>query len=74
MIENIEKQYEHLKTIIEEKKEQYHEWVEHLKKDINHKLNKNSQVRKVEIMDQPFEKTASQKIKRFLYSKPQKKK
>lgn len=73
-IENIEKQYEHLKTIIEEKKEQYHEWVEHLKKDINHKLNKNSQVRKVEIMDQPFEKTASQKIKRFLYSKPQKKK
>jgi len=73
-IENIEKQYEHLKTIIEEKKEQYHEWIEHLKKDINHKLNKNSQVRKVEIMDQPFEKTASQKIKRFLYSKPQKKK
>lgn len=73
-IENIEKQYEHLKTIIEEKKEQYHEWIEHLKKDINHKLNKNSQVRKVEIMDQPFEKTASQKIKRFLYSKPQKRK
>lgn len=74
-IEHIEKQYEHLKTIIEEKKDQYHEWLEHLKKDINNTLNKNSQVRKVEVMDKPFEKTASQKIKRFLYSKsPGKKK
>ena len=71
-IESIEKQYEHLKTIVEEKKEQYHEWLEHFKKEINHKLNKNSQVRKVEVMEQPFEKTASQKIKRFLYSKPKK--
>ncbi|MDD3196094.1 MAG: AMP-binding protein [Paludibacter sp.] len=74
-IEHIEKQYVHLKTIIEEKKDQYHEWLEHLKKDINNTLNKNSQVRKVEVMDKPFEKTASQKIKRFLYSKsPGKKK
>lgn len=74
-IEHIEKQYEHLKTIIEEKKDQYHEWLEHFKKEINNTLNKNSQVRKVEVMDKPFEKTASQKIKRFLYSKsPGKKK
>lgn len=72
-IENIEKQYEHLKTILEEKKEQYHEWLENLKKELNHKLNKNSQIKKVEVMEQPFEKTASQKIKRFLYSKPKKK-
>lgn len=68
-IENIEKQYEHLKTILEEKKEQYHEWLEHLKKEINQKLNKNSQLKKVELMEQPFEKTASQKIKRFLYTR-----
>jgi long-chain acyl-CoA synthetase len=68
-IENIEKQYEHLKTIIDEKKEHYHEWLEHLKKDINMKLNKNSQLKKVEVMDKPFEKTASQKIKRFMYQR-----
>lgn len=68
-IENIEKQFEHLKVIVEEKKEQYHEWLEHLKKEINQKLNKNSQLKKVEVMDTPFEKTASQKIKRFMYSR-----
>lgn len=68
-IENIEKQYEHLKVIIEEKKEHYSEWLEHLKKEINQKLNKNSQLKKVEVMETPFEKTASQKIKRFLYTR-----
>lgn len=68
-IENIEKQYEHLKVVVEEKKEQYHEWLEHLKKELNQKLNKNSQLKKVEVMETPFEKTASQKIKRFLYAR-----
>lgn len=68
-IENIEKQYEHLKTVIDDKKEQYHEWLENLKKEINLKLNKNSQLKKVEVMDKPFEKTASQKIKRFMYQR-----
>jgi len=43
--------------------------LEHLKKEINQKLNKNSQLKKVELMEQPFEKTASQKIKRFLYTR-----
>ncbi len=72
-IENIEKTYEHIKSVMDEKKEQYHEMVSHLHKEINSQLNRISQINKIEVMDKPFEKTASQKIKRFLYSKNQKK-
>ena len=72
-IENIEKQYNHLKSVIEEKKEQYHEWIGHFTKDINSRLNKNSQIKRVDLMENQFEKTASQKIKRFLYHEKKKK-
>jgi len=72
-IEAIEKHYEHLKNIIAEKKLQYHEWVEHLTKELNSKLNKVSQIKRVDLIDNAFEKTASQKIKRFMYTKKQKK-
>ena len=72
-IESLEKHYEHLKGFIEEKKEQYHEWVNHFTHEINSKLKKSSQVKRVDVMDKPFEKTASQKIKRFIYTKKNKK-
>lgn len=68
-LEMLEKQYIHLKHIIDEKREQYHEWLEHFTKEINAKLKKNSQIKRVDVMEVPFEKTASQKIKRFVYSK-----
>lgn len=68
-IENVEKTLEHFKAMLEEKKDQYHEWVTEFHRDINSQLNKISQIKKIEIMDEPFEKTASQKIKRFLYTK-----
>ena len=55
------------------KKEQYHDWKKHFTKELNSKLNRNSQINRVDIMDEPFEKTASQKIKRFLYTKTKKK-
>lgn len=71
-IDNIEKQYKHLQKIIEEKKEHYHEWLKHLTQEFNSRLNKNSQVKRIDVMDNPFEKTASQKIKRFKYHKPKK--
>ena len=73
-LELAEKNIEHIKTIIEEKKEHYHEWRNQLKKDINSKLGKSSQINRVDIMEEPFEKTASQKIKRFKYQKPKDKK
>ncbi len=72
-LETLEKHYEHLKGIIAEKKLEYHEWVAHFTKEINTKLNKVSQLKRVDVMDTPFEKTASQKIKRFLYIKKSKK-
>jgi len=72
-LETLEKHYEQLKSIIEEKKLQYHEWVEHFTKELNSKLNKVSQIKRVDLIDNAFEKTASQKIKRFMYTKKQKK-
>jgi long-chain acyl-CoA synthetase len=50
------------------------EWKQHFTKELNAKLNRASQINRVDIMDEPFEKTASQKIKRFLYNKANQKK
>lgn len=72
-LEQIEKNIAHLKTAIDKKKEQYQEWKAHFTKELNSKLNRTSQINRVDIMDEPFEKTASQKIKRFLYTKTKKK-
>jgi long-chain acyl-CoA synthetase len=84
-IEELEKNIEYLKSVIEDKKEKgrkvihdidekYHAWLHHFTKELNSKLNKVSQIKRVDIMDEPFEKTASQKIKRFLYVKQKKQK
>ena len=72
-IEQIEKSIAQLITVVDEKKEQYQEWKTHFTKEINSKLNRTSQINRIDIMDEPFEKTASQKIKRFLYTKTKKK-
>ena len=72
-IEELEKAYGHLKLVIEDKKEKHKIWAKHFTKELNEKLNKVSQIKRVDIMDEPFEKTASQKIKRFLYTKSKKK-
>jgi len=82
-IDALEKNIDHLKSVIEVKKEKgrkaireidekYHVWSQHFVKELNEKLNRVSQIKRVDIMDEPFEKTASQKIKRFLYEKKQK--
>ena len=73
-IEAIEKNIAHLKAVIDEKKEKYTEWKQHFTKELNAKLNRASQINRVDIMDEPFEKTASQKITRFLYNKTNPKK
>jgi len=73
-IEELEKSIEHLKSVLEDKREKHKIWTQHLKQEINSKLNRVSQINRVDIMDEPFEKTASQKIKRFLYSKQRDKK
>jgi len=79
-IAELEKNIEHIKSVFEDKKEKgrqaireidekYRVWSQHFMKDLNVKLNRTSQIKRVDIMDKPFEKTASQKIKRFLYEK-----
>ncbi|MDD4969626.1 MAG: AMP-binding protein [Paludibacter sp.] len=82
-LDELEKNIEHIKSVIEVKKEKgrqamreidekYSLWSQHFVKELNAKLNRLSQIKRVDIMDAPFEKTASQKIKRFLYEKQQK--
>lgn len=73
-LEAVEKNIEHIKTILEEKKDRYQDWKNQLRKDINSRLGRSSQINRVDIMEEPFEKTASQKIKRFIYQKTKKNK
>lgn len=68
-LETIEKNISHVRAMIDEKKERYSEWKQNFTKELNAKLNRSSQINRVDIMEEPFEKTASQKIKRFLYTK-----
>ncbi|MDO9254672.1 MAG: AMP-binding protein [Bacteroidales bacterium] len=67
--EEIQVQHRHLK-------EENIDYIEHeieklrieLQTYVNHRVNKFSQIQEVIVMPQPFEKTATQKIKRYLYS------
>jgi len=72
-MDNIEKSIDHLKMVFEDKKEKHKIWSQNFMKEVNAKLNRVSQIKRVDIIDEPFEKTASLKIKRFLYTKTQKK-
>jgi len=66
--EEIEQRYRQFKEevthIMENKVE---DWRNELHNYINMRVNKFSRVQKVELKSEPFEKTATQKIKRFLY-------
>jgi len=68
-LDHLEKSIEHFKSVIEDKKEKHLIWKQNFTKEVNAKLNRVSQIKRVDIIDKPFEKTASQKIKRFLYTK-----
>lgn len=68
--EEIEKKYEHLKTEISAYVDQKIEELKlELKEYVNKRVNKFSRVQVVVSQPDPFQKTATQKIKRFLYSK-----
>ena len=54
--ENVDKIYDFIES-----------WKKKLLKDVNKNVNKSSQVSSVEVMKEPFEKTATQKIRRFKY-------
>ncbi|MCX6300886.1 MAG: AMP-binding protein [Bacteroidia bacterium] len=63
-MEELEKKYQHMKH---DMGKIYDELLEELKEYVNSKVNKFSQINKVVIQPDPFQKTATLKIKRFLY-------
>jgi long-chain acyl-CoA synthetase len=68
-MEELEKKYLNLKHDVEEKFEaKKQEILEELRDYVNTHVNKFSQINKVVLQPVPFEKTATMKIKRFLYS------
>ncbi|HNW69478.1 MAG TPA: AMP-binding protein [Bacteroidales bacterium] len=68
--EEIEQKYQHLKTEISAYVDQkIEELTLELKEYVNKRVNKFSRVQLVVSQPDPFQKTATQKIKRFLYSK-----
>ncbi len=67
-LEEIEQAYQHLKeevhNLVEEKTE---EILKDVKKYVNERVNKFSQINSVVLQSLPFQKTATKKIKRYLY-------
>ena len=67
--EEIESQFKHMKTeaqqYIQGKSE---EILQEIKKKVNEEVNKFSRIQQVILQPNPFEKTPTQKIKRFLYA------
>ncbi len=68
-MEELEKKYQHLKQDMEGKyEEKKEELLAELKEYVNTNVNKFSQINKVVLQPVPFQKTATMKIKRFLYA------
>jgi len=68
-MEELEKKYHHLKEDMSRQfEEKKNELLAELKEYVNSKVNKFSQINKVVNQPSPFQKTATLKIKRFLYS------
>jgi long-chain acyl-CoA synthetase len=68
-MEELEKKYQHLKQDMSEKfEEKKEELLAELKDYVNSQVNKFSQITKVVLQPVPFQKTATLKIKRFLYT------
>ena len=68
-MEELEKKYQHMKTDMAEKfEEKKEELLAELKEYVNSQVNKFSQIQKIILQPMPFQKTATLKIKRFLYT------
>jgi long-chain acyl-CoA synthetase len=66
-MEELEKKYRHLKDEAHKLDEKVEEMFRELKEYVNSRVSKFSQINKIEHQGEPFQKTATQKIKRFLY-------
>ena len=68
--EELEEKYQHLKHEVADYVEhKIEELIIDLKQHVNARVNKFSQLQLVIVQHDPFQKTATQKIKRFLYSR-----
>jgi long-chain acyl-CoA synthetase len=68
-MEELEKKYQHLKSeMTKQFDEKIDEMLNELQDYVNSRVNKFSQINKVVLQPVPFQKTATQKIKRFLYT------
>ncbi|MBK7625903.1 MAG: AMP-binding protein [Bacteroidales bacterium] len=68
-MEELEKKYQHMKDDMTEKfEEKKEELLAELKEYVNSQVNKFSQIQKIILQPMPFQKTATLKIKRFLYT------
>ncbi|MEX0986919.1 MAG: AMP-binding protein [Bacteroidales bacterium] len=69
--EKIEETFHHLVTSAHDKQKELQakaeELIEEMRSKVNLQLNKNSRLQKTILQKDPFEKTPTQKIKRFLY-------
>ena len=67
-IEELQTKYQQMKTDFADQAEQmYSEYLEELRNYVNSKVNRYSQLQLVVYQPEPFQKTATMKIKRFLY-------
>lgn len=67
-LEELQAKYAHLrKEFSEQSEELINEYLEEIKRYVNSKVNKFSQLQTIDYMPVPFQKTATLKIKRFLY-------
>ncbi|MBN1108627.1 MAG: AMP-binding protein [Bacteroidales bacterium] len=68
-MEELENKYQNLKQDMADKwEEKKQELLDELKEYVNSKVNKFSRIYSVELQPVPFQKTATMKIKRFLYT------
>lgn len=68
--EKYEETMDHFKKAQESITDRYADFLEQVRVKANAKLNRFSQIHSIEAVRQPFEKTATQKIKRYLYFRP----
>ena len=66
-MDELEKKYQNLKAEAHKFDEKVEENLREIKEYVNSRVNKFSQISKVVLQSVPFQKTATQKIKRFLY-------
>jgi long-chain acyl-CoA synthetase len=68
-MDELEKKYQHLKQDMSDKfEEKKKELLSELQEYVNSQVNKFSQINKVILQPVPFQKTATLKIKRYLYT------